>query len=86
MQSNIFKVFVLNRMNVTSYPCEMKKACFSIENFVTPSYRRLFIPENKEELFNPLVTNGISHPYHLDESTVIVRGVRSKFSFLCPQL
>ena len=33
-------------------------------------------------LFNPLVANGISHPYHLDESTFIYRGIRSDFSFL----
>ena len=33
-------------------------------------------------LFNPLVTNGISHPYHLDESTFIFRDTRSNFSFL----
>ena len=32
--------------------------------------------------FNPLVTNGLSHPYHLDESTSICRGIRSNFSFL----
>ena len=31
---------------------------------------------------NPLVTNGFSHPYHLDESKFIFRGVRSDFSFL----
>ena len=31
--------------------------------------------------FNPLVTNGISHPYHLDESTFIYRGTRSDVSF-----
>ena len=31
---------------------------------------------------NPLVTNGLSHPYHLDESIVIFRGIRSKISFL----
>ena len=31
---------------------------------------------------NPIVTNGISHPYHLDESTFIHRGIRSDFSFL----
>ena len=33
-------------------------------------------------IINPLVTNGFSHPYHLDESIVIFRGVRSNFSFL----
>ena len=32
--------------------------------------------------FNPLVTNGRSHPYHLDESMFISRGIRSNFSFL----
>ena len=26
--------------------------------------------------------NGFSHPYHLDESTIIFRGIRSNFSFL----
>ena len=29
---------------------------------------------------NSLVTNGLSHSYHLDESTFIFRGIRSKFS------
>ena len=32
-------------------------------------------------MFKPLVTNGFSHPYHLDESTFIFRGMRSNFSF-----
>ena len=32
--------------------------------------------------FNPLVTNGLSDPYHLDESTLIFRGIGSIFSFL----
>ena len=36
--------------------------------------------------FNPLVTNGLSNSYHLDESIFIFRGIRSIFSFLCPQL
>ena len=31
---------------------------------------------------NPLLTNGLSHPYHLDESTFNFRGIRSDFSFL----
>ena len=30
---------------------------------------------------NPLVTNGLSIPYHLDESIFIFRGIRSHFSF-----
>ena len=33
-------------------------------------------------MLNPLVTNGLSHPYHLDESTSIFRTIRSDFSFL----
>ena len=33
-------------------------------------------------LFKPLVTNGLPHPYHLDESTFLSRGIRSNFSFL----
>ena len=28
------------------------------------------------------MTNGLSHPYHLDESIFIFRGIRSNFSFL----
>ena len=31
---------------------------------------------------NPLVTNGFSHPSHLDESTFSFMGIRSKISFL----
>ena len=31
---------------------------------------------------NPFVTNGLSHPYQLDESTFIFRGIGSNFSFL----
>ena len=30
---------------------------------------------------DPFVTNGLSHPYHLDVSTFIYRGIRSNFSF-----
>ena len=32
--------------------------------------------------FDPLVTNGPSYTYHLDESTFILRGTRSNFSIL----
>ena len=32
--------------------------------------------------FNPLVTNGLYYPYHLDKSTFIFRGIRSIFSLL----
>ena len=31
---------------------------------------------------DPLVTNGISHPYHLDKSNFVFRGFSSNFSFL----
>ena len=31
---------------------------------------------------NPYVTNELSHPDHLDESTFILRGIRSNISFL----
>ena len=31
-------------------------------------------------LVNPLVRNGLSHPYHLDESTFILRDIRNTFS------
>ena len=32
-------------------------------------------------LLNPLVTNGLSHPYQFDESTFVFRGIKSDFSF-----
>ena len=31
---------------------------------------------------NPLVTNKLSHPYHLDKSIFIFRDIRSNFSFI----
>ena len=31
---------------------------------------------------NPYLTNGFSHHYHLGESTVIIRDLRSDFEFL----
>ena len=31
---------------------------------------------------NIIVTNGLSHPYHLDESSFIFRGIGKFFSFL----
>ena len=34
---------------------------------------------------NPLVTNGLSHPYHLEESTFIIRGIRSCFFWLAAE-
>ena len=30
---------------------------------------------------NPYMTNGFSHHYHLDESTVIIRDIMSDFEF-----
>ena len=38
-----------------------------------------FISQYSSSIFNPLVTNGLSHPYNLDESTFIFRGIRSDF-------
>ena len=32
--------------------------------------------------FNPHVTNGLSHSYHLDDYIFILRGIRSNFLFL----
>ena len=37
---------------------------------------------SKIDIFNPLVTNGLSNPYHLDESTFVLRDIRSNFTFL----
>ena len=37
---------------------------------------------SREGNLNPLVTNGLSHPYHLDESTFICRDTGSNISIL----
>ena len=53
-------------------------ATFARTNFVGS----LFLPTTHHDLlrfFNPYLTNGFSHHYHLDESTFIFRGVRSDF-------
>ena len=34
------------------------------------------------KIINPFVTNGLSHPYQMDESTFIFRGSVGDFSFL----
>ena len=34
------------------------------------------------QVLNPLVMNGLSHPYYLDEFTSIFRGIRSFFHFI----
>ena len=39
---------------------------------------KLFTTE-VSNIFNPLLTNGFTYYYHLDESTFIVRGVRNFF-------
>ena len=41
----------------------------------------LLISEPRHSI-NPFVTNGLSHFYHLDESTFVFRGIKSNFSFL----
>ena len=33
-------------------------------------------------MLNPIVTNGLSHPYHLDESTFNFRGVGGIFFYI----
>ena len=35
----------------------------------------------RNKLFNPYAMNGLSHPYHLDESASIFRDIRSNISF-----
>ena len=45
-------------------------ACVSVHNVKTTS-----------SMLNPFVTNGLSHPYHLDESTFTFRDIRIDFSF-----
>ena len=40
-----------------------------------------YLPKSQAEL-NPIVTNGLSHPYQMDEPIFILRGSGSDFSFL----
>ena len=59
---------------------EKKKIrCFALilSFFLNPSIFSFLL-----NMFNLLGTNGLSHPYHLDESIFIFRGIRSNFSFL----
>ena len=47
--------------------------------------RRCAVDEVEDPLkvrFNPYLTNGLFHHYHLGESTLIFRGIRSDFEFL----
>ena len=37
-------------------------------------------------LFNPFMTNGLSHPYHSDESTFILRVTRYNFFFFFDEI
>ena len=43
---------------------------------------RLPLISSKTSFLNPNKSNGLSHPYHLDEPIFIFRGIRSGFSFL----
>ena len=36
----------------------------------------------KYDFINPYITNGLAHHYHLGESTLNFRGIRSNFEFL----
>ena len=38
--------------------------------------------EKKNQSINPLMRNGLSHPYHSEESIFILRGFRSDFFFI----
>ena len=46
----------------------------------------LYMPERQSMMrklyINPLVMNEVSHPYYLDESTLILGGIRKYFSLL----
>ena len=62
-----FKVVDLSHSMVSRESCSIKTFIMTIIIEVYP------IP------FNPYLTNGFPHHYHLDESTFILRGVRSDF-------
>ena len=53
--------------------------CSEIKKFLTVKTYKIYIYYIM--YINPYVTNGLSHPYHLDESTFFFRGIRSNFLF-----
>ena len=48
---------------------------------ILPLHMHDLLALQNKSAFNPFVTNGFSHSYHLDDSIFIFRGIRSKFSF-----
>ena len=44
-------------------------------------YKYIYMLSNTIQDFKPLVTNGLSHPYHLDEYTFILRGIVGNSAF-----
>ena len=53
---------------------------FTNKQFSSENQKHLnTIEVSYKSIFTPLMTNGLSHPYHLDESTFIFRGTGSIF-------
>ena len=67
LQTKVFKIFCFSRINCYT--------CF-IENQLTRSYC-----VSVAEIHGHIVTNVLSHPYHLDESIFILRGIGGHILF-----
>ena len=71
---------------VLPYPYPTPQKWFSYNDSLTFLQKVTEVTSVKSQMsrkyFNPLVTNGLSHPYHLAESIFILRDTRCNFSFL----
>ena len=57
-------------------------ACLQLFNIAAPLIKLVELLQINVNGIYPLVTNGLSHLNHLDESTFILRGMGSNFSFI----
>ena len=65
------------------YPCSYRSAIQYRPNmFEDLLTRTLSHSKNPEVVFNPHMTNGLSHHYYLGRTTFVFRGVRSDSEFL----
>ena len=62
-------------------PCRQEKGMEPVDVHLSISVCKLKSLD-LNRLVNPFMTNGHVHHYHLDESTVIFRGIRSDFEFV----
>ena len=52
------------------------------QNLIQPFLHSNDASDERFTCINPLVMNGLSHPYQMDEYIFIFRGIRSNYSFI----